>query len=367
MPASSANIHTFEAPTIQEALARVRATLGTQATIMETSRVAGRSWLGLGRPAKIRVVAKPAASEPAPDLDARFTELQRQINSMSVLWGTRQAAASVPSGRLERLAAAARDAGLSPDSVSALVRDLDGGAAPKDGVPPPSLRRLLHLWLTSQIPVTDLGLGTKTHSLAVVGPTGAGKTTLITRLAAAWRRETEKSLETLALMTLDTHRMGGMEPVRTLSDIWQVPCDVVYGPADFVDARKRRDHRDLILIDTPGLSPFGRGPAEMTVECLERSPADAVLLVLPVATRWQETKRLAERYLPLRPAALAVTKFDETENPALILDLCRGLGLPLAYISDDQSLSTDPRAAQSSAVADAIAEQLQPDDLHGAS
>jgi len=96
------------------------------------------------------------------------------------------------------------------------------------------------------------------YTVAFVGPAGGGKTTTAIKVAlspagVAGRR--------IGLITLDTHRVGGIEELQTYAEITKLPLEVLYSPADVPDALTRLAGMDVILVDTPGRAPGGMSTA----------------------------------------------------------------------------------------------------------
>ena len=88
--------------------------------------------------------------------------------------------------------------------------------------------------------------------IALVGPTGVGKTTTVAKLAANFAlREKYR----VALITADTYRIAAVEQLKTYADLIGVPIEVVYTPQELRSALYRHQDKNLVLIDTAGRSP----------------------------------------------------------------------------------------------------------------
>ncbi|MCL2330798.1 MAG: hypothetical protein FWC56_05810 [Phycisphaerae bacterium] len=93
------------------------------------------------------------------------------------------------------------------------------------------------------------GQGTK--FVALVGPTGVGKTTTIAKLAAQFKLRERKKV---ALITTDTYRLAAVAQLKAYAEIMGVPIDVVYTPQELSDTMQKMQNYDVVLIDTSGRS-----------------------------------------------------------------------------------------------------------------
>ena len=113
--------------------------------------------------------------------------------------------------------------------------------------------------------------------MALVGPTGVGKTTTIAKLAANYRLKEKRRV---GLITVDTYRIAAVEQLRTYADIIDLPMQVVSTPREMREAVGRMDNLDLILLDTAGRSPKDEVRIQELRAFLTEADADEVHLVL---------------------------------------------------------------------------------------
>src|SRR5205823_14582927 len=99
---------------------------------------------------------------------------------------------------------------------------------------------------------SDAPLCAPSHAriIMLVGPTGAGKTTTIAKLAA---RAALIDGKRVGVVTLDNYRVGGVDQIRTFCDLIGVPLTVAENPAQLPETIDASD--ELTLIDTAGRSP----------------------------------------------------------------------------------------------------------------
>lgn len=186
------------------------------------------------------------------------------------------------------------------------------------------------------------GRGRRPVVIALVGPTGAGKTTTAVKLALnpgifGGRK--------VGLITLDTYRAGAIEQLGMFSEIADLPLEVVYHTGDVADAMKRLDRCDVILVDTPGHRPRS---FEMQAELgalLDMIQPDEVHLTLPATLRVDLVAPLRQSLARLNPTHLLVTKLDEVPGEAGLADLALAADLPARWVGDGQEVPDDVRPA----------------------
>jgi flagellar biosynthesis protein FlhF len=91
--------------------------------------------------------------------------------------------------------------------------------------------------------------------IALIGPTGVGKTTTIAKLASIFSVIDEKWV---ALITLDTFRVGAVEQLKTYADIISIPIEVAHTPQELRASLAKHDDKEIVLIDTAGRSPYNK-------------------------------------------------------------------------------------------------------------
>jgi flagellar biosynthesis protein FlhF len=178
--------------------------------------------------------------------------------------------------------------------------------------------------------------------LAFIGPTGAGKTTTVAKLAAHPRVFQGRKV---GLLNLDTYRVGAIEQLGTYAALEGTPVASVYEPADLRAALKQLAGCDIILADCPGRGPRAERDHEAVRRILaELRPAE-VHLVLPVGMQPQLLRRTVEHHRRLGATHLLASKVDEMPDDWILFDIAADLGLPMRWLSDGQRVPEDIRAA----------------------
>jgi len=180
--------------------------------------------------------------------------------------------------------------------------------------------------------------------VALVGPTGVGKTTTIAKLAANYHlREKRK----VGLITVDTYRIAAVEQLRTYADIIDLPMKVVSTAREMRDAVRAMADLDLVLLDTAGRSPKDEVKIRELKALLIEAQADEVHLVLSSVSSASALTSTAERFAAAGTTSLVLTKLDEATGLGNLLPLLRTSKLPLSYLTNGQNVPDDIEPADS--------------------
>lgn len=185
--------------------------------------------------------------------------------------------------------------------------------------------------------------------LALVGPTGAGKTTTAAKLAV---KPGVFGANKAGLLTIDTYRVGGMEQLATYAELAGVPFEVVYDASEVRGALARLASCDVVIVDTPGRSPSSTELNDRWRTLLDAIEPDEVHLVMPATVRADLAIDIARGYKASRTHCgathLLVTKVDEVPSERGIADLALSLQMQTRWITDGQEVPVDlaPGAAR---------------------
>ena len=181
--------------------------------------------------------------------------------------------------------------------------------------------------------------------VAMVGPTGVGKTTLIAKLAARWVMR--HGARSLALISADSVRIGAQEQVHTLGRLLGVPA---YGIESVRELPQLLDHlsdRRLILIDTAGLSQRDDRLRGELAALASAHPRLESALVMSAAAQAGAIEESVERFAAANPQSCILTKLDEATSLGGAISTLIRARIPLAYLSDGQRVPEDLSAARS--------------------
>lgn len=179
-------------------------------------------------------------------------------------------------------------------------------------------------------------------TVALVGPTGAGKTTTVAKLAAHPKAFGGRSV---GLLTLDTYRVGALEQLSIIAELAGLPVEVVYSAAEVEDAMRRLSSCEVVLVDTPGRSPRAEAlNAEWSALLAEVRP-DETHLVLPAVLRPDIADAVRASFRGVGVTHLLLTKLDEVPGEVGVADLASAMDLPARWVTDGQEIPTDLRPA----------------------
>ena len=184
--------------------------------------------------------------------------------------------------------------------------------------------------------------------VALIGPTGVGKTTTLAKIAA--RFVLEKGVDA-ALITADTYRISAVEQLKTYSDIIGLPLEIVYSPAELKSAIYKFRSKDLILIDTAGRSQHNPYQMKELVDFLSVQPDIEPHLVMSATTKSKDAAEILEKFSICRPANVIFTKTDETSSLGLILNLLFQNETAVSFFTNGQSVPDDILPADEEALA----------------
>ncbi len=351
-------------------LREIRSELGSDVHLLETRAVRQPGILGFLRPKQVEISVAyevPRGARPAEEPSGR----------------TRDARAFRDQSTVSRAVSAPRSPGESRTATEPKVRAGTHGEnhpipGPQDagddvsvllemGVPEYATGPLLRghdrggsfserlPWFRS-IPIGEgPHRGEEPRVVAMVGPTGAGKTTTCAKLAAQLALGRGA---VVGIITVDTFRVGAVEQIRTYARILRAPLEVIVDPEDAPAAVRRLSHCDFILVDTTGRAHHDDEALANLGSLLASIGAREVHLVLGLNTDLADARAAIRAYKCLEFNRLLLTKADETSRPGKAISLVEAAGVPLSYVSTGQGVPDDieePAAFLSDLLVDGVA------------
>lgn len=203
-----------------------------------------------------------------------------------------------------------------------------------------------HLELLAQRIAVCEPPGTTRGAVALLGAAGAGKTTMLAKLALRWLLE--HGNDGLTIVTIDDEHIGAADQARSLGRLLGVPSFRFANGAEFAAAAARLASQELVLIDTPSLGVEASAAAALST-ALESAPLPLQrLLLLPASAQGGVLSEMLRRAAPLAPDCCAITRCDEAATFGGVISALVRSGLPVAYLSDGPRIPEDlvPARAQ---------------------
>ena len=174
--------------------------------------------------------------------------------------------------------------------------------------------------------------------VALVGPTGSGKTTTLAKLVANCRLSKEKRI---SIITADTYRIAAIDQIRTFADIVKVPLHVLFSADEVKQVIAECGDDDLVFIDTAGRSRRNTEQlAELRTLLGSLSP-DEVHLVVSATTKDSDLLDTVETYRAIGADRLLFTKLDETNQLGNIVNTVVSTKMPVSFFTVGQSVPDD--------------------------
>ncbi|TZF88417.1 AAA family ATPase, partial [Cognatilysobacter lacus] len=180
---------------------------------------------------------------------------------------------------------------------------------------------------------------------ALIGPTGAGKTTTLAKLAARFAQR--HRARDVALVTTDVERPGAREQLHALGRKLGITVCEANGPEGLTDALDQLVDYPLVLVDTAGYAARDKALLGQ-VTWLRATRNLRSLLVLPANLQAQDMSEAVRRYRMAQPEAVVLTKLDETGRLGSAISVAIKHALPIAYTTAGQHVPADLEAADAS-------------------
>lgn len=379
-------LQTFRGNSMAEAMSQVKRALGSDAVILHTRTVSLRRWMGLRRreqfeitagrnvnvPSRLPVQRSIPAPRQAPQQNiapqnqtptsaragAKALMEMPAVSNVAIVGLTQevghlktmlkdlvtqvrhQKSPAVPDELFEYYMSLVEN--LVADEVAVdMMKHLQKTLRPEMLANKDIVRDKLAEQIERMIPQATPIQRTKTdgpHVVALIGPTGVGKTTTIAKLAANLKlREKRK----VGLITIDTYRIAAIDQLKRYADILGAPLCVVQTPEDMVGAIESMKDCEFILIDTAGRSPNDTMKLNELKRFLSFAKPDEVHLVLSSTANEGCVELALEKFGDVRVDKLIFTKLDEAAQLGVVLNVTRKINKGLAYVTTGQDVPND--------------------------
>lgn len=212
-----------------------------------------------------------------------------------------------------------------------------GGEHPSEEDAREAMLQVLRSMLPCVVEGAEPSPGTK-RRIALVGPTGVGKTTTLAKLAASLRLERGC---TVGLLAADTYRIGAVEQLRSYARMLDIPLRVIRTAEDVASALEALDHCDVVLIDTPGRSQRDKQNISELQELLAAFAPDETHLALSAAAAPKVLREGLSAFGGIGADTLLFTKLDEAASLGPLLAIGRDAGRPIGWVTTGQGVPDD--------------------------
>lgn len=342
----------FEAPDMKTALLRVKEELGSGAVILSTREKKGSDGRKSGveitasldrRPQQIDFQRGIRVERVYPDDDFTLTGVNHELNQIKemLLNLTHRSKLSEHLRERRDLIKIFNDlieSEISPILAHGLIEQV---AAAGNGVslnPYEVLNKKLRSLLKVSDPFQSSIRKRNPKILTLIGPTGAGKTLTVAKLAAYI---TLKKRQQAALISLDGYRLGAAEQLGKYAEIIGLPFMACQDKKEFEESVELFKQTDIILVDTPGRALSSDDHLRELCEIITLSRENKVLLVFSATTKDRKLTELIKRTRTLAVEGSVVTKIDETDRYGNVINNLIRFKLPASFLTNGQKVPDD--------------------------
>ncbi|GIN91360.1 flagellar biosynthesis protein FlhF [Siminovitchia terrae] len=348
------------APSMPEAFQKVKEEVGEEAVILSSKVVWTGGVLGFFKKKKFEVVAVMDDDNKLPEIDPSpvLTETLDHIEQEPKDY---EKSLLLELAELKEMVASSQkttdpDLAVYPASIqkaleTLLDQELDERHVAKIG------ERLLDSWrkakkepsekeviqeakkiLADQIDQLDFSPSGEKKFVALVGPTGVGKTTTLAKLAAHAALEEKKKV---AFITLDTYRIAAIDQLKTYAGLLDIPVEVAYELEDFIKAVESFADYDQVFIDTAGRNYRDAEFVQSLHNILSMENDLKTFLVMGVTMKERDIMPIMDNFQHMSIDRLIFTKADETKVFGSMVNIMLKYNLPTAFVTTGQDVPDD--------------------------
>jgi len=220
--------------------------------------------------------------------------------------------------------------------VNSLIKHLSGSAGLIDKS---NFDNYVLSSIASMVPTKEFKVTKgRMKKIALVGPTGVGKTTCIAKLAVI-----SKIIHKLdvGLISIDTYRLGAIDQLRIFSEISDIEMAVAYDPEDIPKLIKKFKGKDLVFIDTVGRNQRVKENLESIRNYLQPVQVDETVLVVSATSSTKTLNDVAEKFKVLNYNSVIFSKVDEAVEYGNVMNMAVTYSVPVLFLTNGQVIPDD--------------------------
>jgi flagellar biosynthesis protein FlhF len=311
--------------------------------------------------ARLALARAIAAARGAAEAAASESREAIQQAESAVSHGT----PSVLPAVLSRMAARLRAQGLTEALTRVVVSRVQAELADEPGAREQEIRVSVLDALASLLPVSP-AVDTaparaegRPRVIAVVGPTGVGKTTTVAKIAADCRVRLGLRV---GIVAADAYRVGAVDQLHAYAQILGAPMRAADSPSAVRSAMLDLAWCDVVLVDTAGRSHRDSPRIAEIGAVLQAARPDDTHLVLSGASAARTLSEAAVAFHHARPTRIVLSKLDECESLGALVQAVRDSGCPVSWFTTGQDVPDDIERADAAAFARRIMDATPTDD-----
>jgi flagellar biosynthesis protein FlhF len=288
-----------------------------------------------------------SAPDPLARISAQLNDLQSRLGGQAPALST-----EVLPETLGKLAAQMEQDDLDQGLAQQIVKNLltDPGDQGYKAVGPLKSKAVRILSEEMAPTKATLVTGKVRTVVALVGTSGAGKTTAAAKLAAHFAEQGKS----VAMISTDTDRVGGLEQIRAYGGILNLPVDLAYTPDEMREAMQKRRDTDLIIVDTAGISPSDGEQKQALKDVLREAAPNEIHLVLSAPTGLRQMRDAVEGFGEVGIDRLLFTRLDETARYGAACSIAIESGISVSYVTNSRMVPGDLYAAETTTLSKAL-------------
>ncbi len=298
---------------------------------------AGAPAVAIAPAAAIGTDEPPGAAAMQQELEAIRAMVGQVLERQA---GSRRAAAPAMPGALFEMYLELLGQDLSEELADRIVSAVRSELSAPDLEDRDALRQRVLVQLASLVPAADPVIPRRSPddrplTIAMIGPTGVGKTTTLAKLAASFKLRDQKNV---GLVTCDTYRIAAVDQLRTYANIIGLQLEVALSAAEMSRAVQALRDCDVVLIDTAGRAPGDQARLEELRRCLDAARPHEVHLVLSSTSSQRVLLQEAAAFADVGADRIVLTKLDEAVSFGVLINVMQAVGKSLSFITTGQEV-----------------------------